>query len=101
MNWYKHAIEDEWFELYYATGGHGGPYRGLANATEAAHRLLLGHTNERAIEIRPMTSPTHGGYHSSNEGSYYIDRKDINKRVPADQMRELMPSSHEFYNEQQ
>lgn len=39
------------FELFYGTGGHGGPYFGLAVAIEAANGLMIGHRAEHTIKI--------------------------------------------------
>lgn len=39
------------YELYYSTGGHGGPYKDLRTARAAAKRLLKGNPNERYIRI--------------------------------------------------
>lgn len=39
-------------ELFYSTGGHGGPYPDLDTAVQAAKRLLEGNPNERWIEVR-------------------------------------------------
>lgn len=40
------------YELFYGTGGHGGPYRTIAEARKRAKELLAGNRNERFIEIR-------------------------------------------------
>lgn len=40
------------YELFYSTGGHGGPYYSLKEARSTARRLLSGNRSERSIEIR-------------------------------------------------
>jgi len=44
------------YELFYATGGHGGPYEGKAAALEAARRLVGG-ANGRYIDVVPYSQP--------------------------------------------
>lgn len=45
------------YELFYRrTGGHGGPYYGLAAARQAAARLLDGLASEDAIDIFPYSA---------------------------------------------
>ena len=39
-------------ELFYASGGHGGPYKNVKLAVEAAKRLLRGNKSEHSIEVR-------------------------------------------------
>ena len=39
-------------ELFYASGGHGGPYQNVKLAVEAAKRLLRGNKSEHSIEVR-------------------------------------------------
>lgn len=39
------------FELFYGTGGHGGPYFGLEVAIEAANSLIRGHKAEHTIKV--------------------------------------------------
>lgn len=41
------------YELFYSTGGHGGPYRGLGNALASAINIALGMPNEIAVELHP------------------------------------------------
>jgi hypothetical protein len=48
------------YELFYGSGGHGGPYPGLEKAVRAAINLLHGSKSERAIDIRPRTSDGYG-----------------------------------------
>jgi hypothetical protein len=43
------------FELFYANGGHGGPYPGLDEAKRWASNLLKGNPTETAIYIKPYT----------------------------------------------
>lgn len=43
------------FELFYSTGGHGGPYHGARVALYAAQRLLRGNEHERWIDVREYT----------------------------------------------
>lgn len=62
------------FELYYNTGGHGGPYPDLAAAEIAAKRMLAGCRSLYSVEIRPRNSPVLGGYGESHKGSRYIWR---------------------------
>ena len=40
------------YELYYSTGGHGGPHKTAFEARLSALRMLDGNLNERWIEIR-------------------------------------------------
>lgn len=40
------------FELFYSSGGHGGPYPNADEAREAAKRLLRGRRTEHSIQIR-------------------------------------------------
>ena len=44
------------YELFYATGGHGGPYEGKAAALEAARRLVGG-ANGSYIDVVPYSQP--------------------------------------------
>jgi hypothetical protein len=39
------------YELYYGTGGHGGPYPTLEDAVQTAERLLAGNKNEQTIRV--------------------------------------------------
>jgi len=41
------------YELFYSTGGHGGPYRSTFEAKLQALRLLQGNPSERSITVRP------------------------------------------------
>ena len=41
------------FELFYASGGHGGPYRTLAEAVERARNVFA--ATERWIDVREYT----------------------------------------------
>lgn len=43
------------YELFYSTGGHGGPYDGLATAKAYAVRLLKSNENENWVDIRQCT----------------------------------------------
>jgi hypothetical protein len=47
------------YELFYGTGGHGGPYKDLITAKDAAARMLAGNKNEYKVDVRPRGSP-HG-----------------------------------------
>lgn len=40
-------------ELFYSTGGHGGPYDNAVSAVTRAIALLKGNRNERHIDVRP------------------------------------------------
>lgn len=40
------------FELYYSTGGHGGPHRNVFDAKTSALRLLAGNHSEKWIDIK-------------------------------------------------
>jgi hypothetical protein len=40
------------FELYYSTGGHGGPYQSVFEAKTAALRMLIGNKSEYWIDIK-------------------------------------------------
>lgn len=46
------------FELYYSTGGHGGPYRSVFEAKVSALRLLWGNRTEKWIDIKQRSSFT-------------------------------------------
>jgi hypothetical protein len=55
------------FELFYSTGGHGGPYPNISAAEEAARRLIKGSgggrgDRERRIDIRVYDANAPGGY---------------------------------------
>ena len=39
------------YELFYGSGGHGGPYTGLRTAITTAKRLLKGCQSERTIYV--------------------------------------------------
>lgn len=39
------------YELYYGTGGHGGPYPTLEDAMQSAERLLAGSKTEQTIRV--------------------------------------------------
>lgn len=43
------------YELFYGSGGHGGPYHGFLSAVEAAKRLILGRCGESDIFIKLRT----------------------------------------------
>jgi hypothetical protein len=40
------------YELFYSTGGHGGPYGTLFDAKVKALRLLAGNPNEQFIDVQ-------------------------------------------------
>ena len=40
------------YELFYGSGGHGGPYATIDDAERRAEALLRGSRTERSIEIR-------------------------------------------------
>ena len=48
------------FELYYSTGGHGGPHMSWPVAWDAANRLLDGNVNEKWIDI--VSRNTHSAF---------------------------------------
>ncbi len=50
------------YELFYGTGGHGGPYQSYDEAKERAIALLRGSQSERSITIHTRTSEGVGGY---------------------------------------
>ncbi len=52
------------YELFYGSGGHGGPYPSLDVAKFRAVRQLLGSKSERRIEIHERTTgqDSIGGY---------------------------------------
>jgi hypothetical protein len=54
------------FELYYSDGGHGGPYKDLYAARDAALRLYKGSRSIHTIEMRPSWSNARGGFSSLN-----------------------------------
>lgn len=60
----------EKYELFYSTGGHGGPYIGLRNARAAAKRLLVGSNSLHRIDIRPYEKGAVGGYGRPVESVY-------------------------------
>lgn len=50
------------FELFYASGGHGGPYASYDSAKFRAVAILRGSSSERSIQIRERTASGIGGY---------------------------------------
>lgn len=44
------------FELYYSTGGHGGPYENVFNAKTSALRLLAGNYKENWIDVKQRST---------------------------------------------
>ncbi len=62
------------YELFYSTGGHGGPYNNSDLAIDAAKRLILGDKSNslNIIEARPVKSLAIGGYSDHNHGSCYV-----------------------------
>ena len=58
-------MKDKTYELFYGTGGHGGPYRNLQQAIVGAAQRLKGDATERRITIKPRTSDGVGGYGDS------------------------------------
>ncbi len=64
------------FELYYNTGGHGGPHPDIIMAETYARNLIAGDTSGRlsSVEIRPRNSKAIGGYAPNTPGSTYIER---------------------------
>lgn len=50
------------YELFYGSGGHGGPYSSAREASKAARRLLRGSRSERSIEVRERSATGMGGY---------------------------------------
>lgn len=50
----------ERFELFYFSGGHGGPYATLEDAVAAARARLRGHVREVRIDIKPYTEDGFG-----------------------------------------
>ncbi len=76
------------YELYYSTGGHGGPYHGYEFAINAAKRLMFHDTSKtmNIIEVRPRNSLAIGGYSDHNHGSTYVkinrenDQYEVNYR---------------------
>lgn len=67
------------YELYYSTGGHGGPYRSPEEAEEWAKRHLSGDKRMKTVEIRPYDSKATGGFKPGNPGSKYIHATDKTK----------------------
>ncbi len=65
------------FELYYDTGGHGGPYSpDLAMAVSHAKRLIAGCPSINAIEIRPChANAPIGGFSRKNIHSVFVERE--------------------------
>lgn len=53
------------YELFYGTGGHGGPYQDLQSAIHAAYDRLRGNRSEVWIAIHPCTGGGIGGYGES------------------------------------
>ena len=55
------------FELYYDTGGHGGPHGDLLMAIAYAKQLLAGSETLTAVEIRPRhANMPMGGFDRKN-----------------------------------
>lgn len=69
----KHRRNPETYELFYGNGGHGGPYRSLASATEAAGRLLRGSRSESYIQIRARSN--------WNKTIKTVSKKELNGRM--------------------
>lgn len=65
------------YELYYDTGGHGGPYPDHDTACIIAQELLKGCCATRSIEVRPRNSPKRGGYSDAHSESTYVRK--VNK----------------------
>lgn len=65
------------YEMYYNSGGHGGPYSDLIMAEQRARDLIKGDKSGKttSIEIRPHNSKAIGGYSANNKGSIYIETK--------------------------
>ena len=70
----KELMAVEKYELYYSTGGHGGPYKSLKEAEKRAKDLIKGDSSGKmkSVEIRPYSSKARGGYKERNEGSKYV-----------------------------
>jgi hypothetical protein len=60
------------YELYYNTGGHGGPYKTLEYACLQAVDTIKGSQSITAIEIRPYDSVYRGGYGDWHSDSRYV-----------------------------
>ncbi len=67
------------FEMFYDTGGHGGPYcsPNFDLIKARAFDLLRGCPTIHAIEIRPYNSMAIGGYSAHNNASTYVSRYDM------------------------
>ena len=64
------------YELYYSSGGHGGPHHGSKAAEDFARRFIRGHNGRTScIEIRPHTSTEVGGFGPRHRGSIYIKKQ--------------------------
>lgn len=50
------------YELFYWTGGHGGPYTGYETAKDRAIQLLQGSASELVISIHPRDIHGIAGY---------------------------------------
>ena len=62
------------FELFYDTGGYGGPYANFDVACNGALALLSGCRTINRIELRPLDSKQLGGYCSNNPDSSYSEK---------------------------
>lgn len=50
------------YELFYGSGGHGGPYSNLGTAVTAAIDKLHGSRTERRIDVCPRTVDSPNGF---------------------------------------
>jgi len=63
------------YNLFYSSGGHGGPHHGLRAAKEFAHRFIRGHAGRTScIELRPHTSTEVGGFGLMHKDSIYLHK---------------------------
>ena len=56
------VLHEDGHELFYGTGGHGGPYPSHEAAAKRAAQMLRGSRSETTIHIKPRTKEGVGGY---------------------------------------
>lgn len=70
------------YNLFYSDSGNGGPFNGLAKASNCAKNWIKGFKNRRVIvEIRPVDSPVVGGFSYRNATSFYIGMSEAQDKL--------------------
>jgi hypothetical protein len=65
------------YELFYSSGGHGGPYWSTIEARAAAERLLLGCPAMQSVDIVERCATAPGGYGRAVEKVYPPRRRPL------------------------